>query len=166
VARVSTSVLLIDVAAAVYGLYGFQGLLTVDGAHYLYGGQRFAQGVPPYVGAFDIKGPLGPMLVGLPVAIANRLGWNDLLAVRATWLLLGCLAVLATYWTGTRLFQSPRVGLFAAFTFLGFFGFARYTASGPETKIPMVVFEILCLYFVLGKRWLRASLFGTLASLI
>src|SRR5919202_626868 len=35
-------------AALVYGLYGFDGPLYRDYGIYLYGGQRMAEGIPPY----------------------------------------------------------------------------------------------------------------------
>lgn len=149
-----------------YGLYGFDGILLRDYSIYLYGGQMVAEGIPPYVGIFDHKGPLSPMLAGLGVTLSEQLSWDDVYAVRLVFFTAGCLTVVAVYLLGQSAFRSRVAGLFAALTFLGFFGYAQPVASGPEPKTPMILFEALCLMFAVRKRWFWSGLFGSLAFLV
>jgi len=125
-----------------------------------------ADGVPPYVGIFDHKGPLAPMIAGLGVMISRIFGWDDIYTVRGVFFATACLAVVGVYLLGKNVFQSERAGLFAALTFLGFYGFAQPASSGPEPKTPMVLFEILCLLFATHKRWFWSGFFGSLAFLV
>ncbi len=166
VRRVGALALIFALAAAVYFQHGFEGALSRDNAIYLYSGQQMAEGIPPYVSIFDHKGPLAPMLVGVGVALSGFFSTVDIVTVRALFFVIGCLAVVATYLLGASLFRSQRAGLFAALTFLGLFGFARYAVSAPEAKTPMVLFEVLCLLFASQKRWFLAGLCGSLAFLV
>lgn len=149
----------------VYGLYGFDGPLYRDYGIYLYGGQRVAEGVPPYAGIFDHKGPLPFMLAGAGVALSGTFGLADVYGARLVFFVVGCLTVVAVYGLGERAFRSRAAGLFAALTFLGFYGFARPVASGPDAKIPVVLFEALSLLFMVQRRWFWAGLCGSLAFL-
>ena len=153
-------------AAFTYSLYGFDGVLLRDYSIYLYSGQRMAEGVPPYLSIFDHKGPLSPMLAGLGVMVSKQLAWDDIYTVRLLFFAIGCLTVLAVYLLANSLFRSEVAGLFAALTFLGFYGFAYQAASGPEPKTPMVLFEALSLLFTSQKRWFWAGFFGSLAFLV
>jgi hypothetical protein len=158
--------LVFSLAAFVYGLYGFDGVLLRDYSIYLYSGQRVAEGTPPYVGIFDHKGPLPPMLAGLGVALSEQLNWDDIYAVRLVFFVIGCLTVVVVYLLGKSAFRSQTAGLFAALTFLGFFGYAQPVASGPEPKTPMVLFEALSLLLATQKRWFWAGLCSSLAFLV
>jgi hypothetical protein len=158
--------LILALAVFVYGLYGFDGVLLRDYSIYLYGGQRVAEGIPPYAGVFDHKGPLAPMIAGLGVVISQIFGWDDIYTVRGVFFASACLTVVGVYLLGKNVFRSERAGLFAALTFLGFYGFAQPASSGPEPKTPMVLFEVLCLLFATQKRWFWSGFFGSLAFLI
>jgi hypothetical protein len=158
--------LVLVLAATVYGLYGFDDVMLRDYAIYLYSGQRMAEGVPPYVSVFDHKGPLSPMLAGLGVMLSNLFGWDDVLSVRLVFYTIACLTVVAVYLLGRSAFRSQMTGLFAALTFLGFYAYAQPAASGPEPKTPMVLFEALSLLFMVQKRWFWAGLCGSLAFLV
>ncbi len=164
--RALLPVLVFALAVVVYGQYGFDGELRRDHAIYLYSGQRMAEGIPPYVSIFDHKGPLAPMLAGLGVMISEQLGWDDIYTVRAVFFVVGCVAVVSVYALGNGLFRSRRVGAFAALTFLGFFGFAQYAASGPEPKVPMVLFQVLSLLLTSRRRWFWAGVCGSLSFLV
>ncbi|MDQ3912960.1 MAG: glycosyltransferase family 39 protein [Actinomycetota bacterium] len=153
-------------AAFVYGMYGSDGILLRDYSIYLYSGQRVAEGIPPYVGIFDHKGPLSPMITGLGVVLSGLLNWDDIYTVRLVFFTAGCLTVVAIYLLGRSMFRSQAAGFFAALTFLGFYGYAQPATSGPEPKTPMVLFEALCLFFASQKRWFWSGLFGTLAGLV
>ncbi|MBV9455812.1 MAG: hypothetical protein JOZ19_17115, partial [Rubrobacter sp.] len=134
-------------AALVYGMYGFDGVLLRDYSIYLYSGQRVAEGIPPYVGIFDHKGPLSPMIAGLGVMLSELLNWDDILTVRLVFFATGCLTVMVVYLLGKSVFRSHMTGSFAALTFLGFYAYGYPAASGPEPKTPMVLFQTLSLLF-------------------
>jgi hypothetical protein len=108
--------LVLALAVFVYGLYGFDGVLLRDYSIYLYSGQMIAEGVPPYVSAFDHKGPLSPMLAGLGVVLSGLLGWDDVYTVRLVFFTTACLGVVAVYLLGTCVFRSRVAGLFGALT--------------------------------------------------
>jgi hypothetical protein len=164
--KLGLPLLVLALAATVYGLYGFDEVLLRDYSIYLYSGQRVAEGVPPYVGIFDHKGPLSPMLAGLGVTLSGWFSWDDVYAVRLVFFATGCLAAVAVYLLGENVFRSRTAGFFAALTFLGFFGYAQPVASGPEPKTPMVLFEALSLLLTVRKRWFWAGLCGSLALLV
>jgi len=132
---------------------------------FLYGGQRLAEGVAPYLGIFDVKGPISPMVAGLGVLISKWLGWDDVYTVRLVYLVASGLTVVATYLFAKSLFESQRVGVFAALTFLGFFDFAREAASGPRAKTLVALFGVLSMFLTSRKRWFWAGLFGALSAL-
>jgi hypothetical protein len=158
--------LVFALAALVYGMYGFEGVLLRDYSIFLYSGQRVAEGVPPYVGIFDHKGPFSPLLAGLGVVLSEPLNLEDVYGVRGVFFLTGCLTVVAIYLLGTSVFSSRAVGFLAALTFLGFYAYAHPVASGPEPKTPMVLFEVLSLLFASNKRWFWGAFFGALAFLV
>ena len=89
--------LVLALAVFVYGLYGLDGVLLRDYSIYLYSGQMVAEGVPPYVSAFDHKGPLSPMIAGLGVVLSWPLGWDDVYTVRLIFFTTSCLGVVAVY---------------------------------------------------------------------
>lgn len=150
----------------VYANFTFDDPLYRDLAIYLYGGQRFAEGVPPYVSIFDHKGPLSHMLAGAGVLLGRLVGWGDIYGARALFFVFGCLTVVAVYVLGRATFSSRSAGLLAALSFLGYYAYARPVASGPEPKTPMVLFEALSLFLMGQKRWFWAALFGSLAFLV
>lgn len=158
--------LILALAAFVYGLYGFDGVLLRDYSIYLYSGQRMAEGVPPYVSIFDHKGPLSPMIAGFGVMLSQSLNWDDIYTVRLVFCAVGCLTVVAVYLLGKDVFRSQKAGTFAALTFLGFYAYAQPATSGPEPKTPLVLFEALCLLFATQKRWFWSGFFGSLAFLV
>ena len=158
--------LVLALAALVYGLYGFDGVLLRDYSIYLYSGQRVAEGVPPYVGVFDHKGPLSPLIAGFGVLLSGLFSVDDVYAVRVVFYATACLAVVAVYLLGKEVFRSREAGLLAAFTFLGFYAYAQPAASGPEPKTPMVLFQTLSLLFAVQKRWFWSGFFGSLACLV
>jgi hypothetical protein len=166
VGRLALPLLILALAAFVYGLYGFDGVLLRDYSIYLYSGQRMAEGVPPYTSIFDHKGPLSPMIAGFGVMLSQLVNWDDVYTVRVVFYVTGCLTVVAVYLLGKNVFRSQEAGIFAALTFLGFYAYAQAATSGPEPKTPMVLFEALCLLFATQKRWFWSGLFGTLAFLV
>lgn len=158
--------LVLALAALVYALYGFDGVLLRDYSIYLYSGQRVAEGVPPYVGVFDHKGPLSPLIAGFGVVMSGLLNVDDVYAVRLVFYVTACLTVVAVYLLGKDVFRSREAGLFAALTFLGFYAYAQPAASGPEPKTPMVLFQTLSLLLAVRKKWFWSGFSGSLAFLV
>ena len=166
VGRFAFPLLILALAALVYGLYGFDGVLLRDYSIYLYSGQRMGEGIPPYASIFDHKGPLSPMIAGFGVMLSGVFGWDDVHTVRLVFYATACLAVMAIYLLGKSVFRSQEAGLLASLTFLGFYAYAQAATSGPEPKTPIVLFEALCLLFATQKRWFWSGLFGSLAFLV
>jgi hypothetical protein len=164
--KLALPLLVLALAAFVYSLHGFEGVLLRDYSIYLYSGQMMAEGIPPYVSVFDHKGPLSPMIAGLGAMWAKELNWDNVYTVRLVFYAIGCLTVVAVYLLGKSLFRSQAAGLFGALTFLGFYGYAQPAASGPEPKTPMVLFQTLSLLLTIQKRWFWAGFFGSLAFLV
>src|ERR671933_1881664 len=104
--KLALPLFVLALAAFVYSLYGFDGVLLRDYSIYLYSGQRMAEGIPPYLSIFDHKGPLSPMLAGLGVTLSKQLNWDDIYTVRLVFFASGCLAVVAVYLLGKSVFQS------------------------------------------------------------
>jgi hypothetical protein len=164
--RIVLPLFVLALAALVYGLYGFDGVLLRDYAIYLYGGQGVAEGIPPYASVFDHKGPLASIIAGAGVMLSQQVGWEEVYAVRLVFFASGCLTVVAVYLLGKSVFRSQAAGFLGALTFLGFYGFAESVASGPEPKTPMILFETLSLLLTVRKRWFWAGLCGSLAFLV
>jgi len=153
------------VATTAYGLNGFDGLLQRDDAIYVYSGQQLADGVPPYISVFDHKGPLAPMLCGIAVVFGRWIGADDILSCRVLFFMISILTVVGVFMISEKIIGSLRSALFAALTFVAFWGFGAHAASGPRAKTPMVLLQILALYFTASKRWFWGALFGGLATL-
>ena len=161
--KLSLPLVILVLAALVYSMYGFEGVLLRNYSIYLYSGHPLAEGAPPYVSVFDHKGPLPPMLAGVGVMLSKWLSWDDIYTVRLIFFATGCLTVVAVYLLGKNVFRSQVAGLFAALTFLGFYGYAQPATSGPEPKTPMVLFQTLSLLLATQKRWFWARFFDSLA---
>jgi len=152
-------------AIGVYAVYGFQGELRFDQGLYTYAAQQMVQGVPFYASTFDAKTPLTVFILAAGMWAGNRVGVDDLLAARATNLLIAGLCVVAVYALGQALFRSRRVGLFAALSFLTFYTFGSYAASGPRDKTFLVLAVAVSLWLGARRRWFWAGLAGALAAL-
>ncbi|MBI2845315.1 MAG: DolP-mannose mannosyltransferase [Chloroflexi bacterium] len=153
-------------AIALYSLYGQDGKFLGDDAIFMYGGQRLAEGVPPYVSVFDHRGPLGTIIAGLGVLLSKLLSRDDISTVRMVFMFSGALAVVGVYLLASQLFASPRAGVFASFSLLAINGFGRRAAFGPQPKTAMVAFEVFCLLFTVQKQWFWGGIFGALSFLI
>jgi hypothetical protein len=153
-------------SAGVFALYGDQGELYHDHGIVLYAGQQFADGVPPYLGIFDHKGPGGALLAGCGVWLGGILGSGDVAGARLLFLLLSALAVAVVFLLTSEALRSPWPGLIAAASFLTYWGFGLVAASGPEPKTPMVLFQALALWLTARRRWFWAGLAGSLAFLV
>lgn len=166
--RVATAVAaLVVFLVAVYGYaqYGFDGLLLRDDAVFAYAGQQLALGVAPYASIFQPKTPLSVFFAGLGAVTAPVLGVDSLRGIRYVFFIFGGLTVAAVFLLANRLFASVRVGLLAAFVFVGYWGFGRHAASGPRAKTLAVGFEVVSLWLIARRNWFWAGLVGALAFL-
>ena len=153
------------VATVVYALHGLHRMLDRDPSLYIYGGQRFADGVLPYVDVVNRAGPLAHVFPGLGVLGGRLVGVSDVEGVRALFLLLSAGIVAATYALGRDVARSRLVGLLAAGALLTFEGISFYAAFGPREKTVMVLFTALALLAAARRQWLAAGLWIALATL-
>lgn len=153
------------VAAGVYALHGLHRMLDRDPSLYIYGGQRFADGVLPYVDVVNRAGPLAHVFPGLGVLGGRLIGVGDVEGVRGLFLLLSAGAVAATYALGRDVGRSRLVGLLAAGVLLTFEGISFYAAFGPREKTVMVLFTALALLASTRRRWLATGVWIALATL-
>jgi Dolichyl-phosphate-mannose-protein mannosyltransferase len=153
------------VAAVVYALHGFDGLLTRDPAVYGYAGQQVVEGVPPYEGIMNRAGPLAHLLPAVGVGLARAVGVDEVLGMRLLFLVFAVACVCLVYLLGRRLFDSRLAGLAAAAAFLSFNGFIEYASNGPREKTPMVLLLLCTLLAVVGRRWFAAGVALSIATL-
>ena len=76
------------VSLVVYLLHGFDKALTRDLSVYTYGGQRFLDGEPPYVGILNRAGPLAHVLPGVGIWLGRLVGFGDIHGARVFFMLL------------------------------------------------------------------------------
>lgn len=157
--------LLAVLGTVIFLLHGFGGLLTRDLALYAYGGQQFAEGVPPYVAVLNRAGPLAHMVPGVGVMIARALGTDDLITMRALMMVLSAIAVWLTYLLGRDAFGSRLAGVASATTLLTFQGFVTYATGGPREKTTMMLLVVCALLAVVHRRWVWAGVAVALATL-
>lgn len=153
------------VATVVYLLHGFDGSLSRDPASFAYGGQRVADGVPPYVGLLTRVGPLAHLLPGIGVAAARVIGTDDLLGARVLFMLISVVCVAVAYLLGRELFGSRLAGVASAAALLCFHGFIHYATYGPREKTAVVLFVLLALLALLHQRWGTSGFLTALATL-
>ncbi|WP_180936186.1 glycosyltransferase family 39 protein [Nocardioides ungokensis] len=153
------------VAAAVFVLHGFDGVLSRDLGVYMYAGQQVADGVAPYAGILNRAGPLAHLLPGIGVAAGRWVGADDVLSARVLFMVLSVACVGTAYVLGRDLFRSRPAGLATAAALLCFEGFIRYATYGPREKTAMVLFLLCALLAVTHRRWLTAGCFVALATL-
>ena len=102
--------LLALVAGVVYALHGFGHYLSRDLALYAYAGQRVADGVAPYEGVVNRSGPLSHLVPGVGAFLGRLVGVDDLLAMRAFFLVLSMACVWLAYVMGRDLLHSRAAG--------------------------------------------------------
>ena len=158
-------VIIMSISIFAYSQYGLNGKLLRDHGIYIYSGQQLTKGVPPYVSIFDFKGPVIPIISGFGVSIADYMNYDHIYTVRFIFLLMGAASVPALYVWAAKIFRSNMIGLLSCVTFLGFWGFGIRAASGPQAKVPLIVFEILFFLFLFRKNWFKAGLLSSLSVL-
>jgi hypothetical protein len=154
------------VSLTVYLLHGFDKALTRDLAVYTYGGQRFLEGDPPYVGILNRAGPLAHALPGVGIWLGRLVGLSDLHGARAFYMLIAVGCVCLVYVVVRDLTRLRTAALVAAAAFLGFQGFLDLATNGPREKTPMVLCLLAVFLAVRHRRWATAGVFVALATLI
>lgn len=149
------------VAAALFASYGVGGQLSRDEAVYVYAGQRLVDGVPPYQGVFDPKGPAGSAVLAAVAALPG----DDVVAVRVAFALLSVGSVLALFLLAVRLTGSLPAGVVAGLVLACARGFTRDALSGPDVKTLGVLLLLLTLLATVERRWVAAALAGCAAAL-
>ena len=137
----------------VYLLHGFDKALGRDLGVYAYGGQRFLEGDPPYVGILNRAGPLAHALPGVGIWLGRLVGVADVHGARGFFMLIAVLCVCLVYVVTRDLTRSRAAAVVAATAFLGFQGFLDLATNGPREKTAMVLFLLGALLAVLHRRW-------------
>jgi hypothetical protein len=141
------------VSLVVYVLHGFDKALGRDLGVYAYGGQRFLEGDPPYVGILNRAGPLAHALPGVGIWLGRLVGVADVHGARGFFMLMAVACVCLVYVVTRDLTRSRAAAVVAATAFLGFQGFLDLATNGPREKTAMVLFLLGVLLAVLHRRW-------------
>lgn len=153
------------VAAVIYWQRGFDGYFSRDLSLYAYAGQQVLAGEPPYEGVVNRSGPLshlGPALGGLVGRVA---GVEDVLAMRATFLVLSAIAIWLAYLLGRDVLGSRLTGVATAMALLSINGFTLYASTGPREKTVLVGFLLAAALALAHRRFGWAGFFVSLATL-
>ncbi len=156
------------VAAVALGTYlphGFRGLFSRDLGVYAYGARQVLAGQPPYVGIVNRAGPLAHLLPVPGIVAARLVGGDEVVGMRAWYLVLAVASVVLTYVVGRQVFSSRAAGLAAAATMLSFQGFIDLATTGPREKTPMVLFILCAVWALSHRRWLLTGSSVSLATL-
>ena len=153
-------------AVVLYTRFSINQRLWRDEAIYVYGAQRFARGVPPYVSIFDPKAPLATLLAGGAAAMARLFGLNEIHAIRLEFFIFSCLTALAIYLLANRLFRSVPAAVLAAVVFASFPIFAQDAIGGPDAKTPAILAMVVAALLLIERRWFWAGVATALATLV
>ncbi len=148
-----------------YWLHGFNGYLSRDLALYAYAGQQVADGVPPYEGVINRSGPLAHLVPGIGSAIGRVLGTDQVVTMRAEFLVLSAVSIWVAYLVGRDFFSSRLTGVASGVALFAVSGFNLYATTGPREKTTLVLL-LLCAVLAVGRRrygW--AGAFVSLATL-
>jgi hypothetical protein len=149
----------------VFLLRGFDGELSRDLALYAYAGQQVADGVPPYVGVMNRSGPLAHLAPGAGAWIGDLVGADDLVAIRAFFMVVSMLVVWATYLLVRDVLGSRPVAAAAALFVAVLPAFVLYAVGGPRDKTVMMLFLTAMLLATVRGRWAVAGTCLALATL-
>ncbi len=147
-----------------YSFPGFGTRLVDDAAILFYTGQGLLHGHTPYLDSFIIKGPVASFLVAAGIRTGKLLRLPEIHSARMTFCLFASFSAAATYVLGRDMFRSKWIGFLAFLTFLTYSMYFYYITVGPRTKIPLLLFECLCLLNILHRRWFWAGFFASLSA--
>jgi hypothetical protein len=152
-------------AGYVYWLHGFNGYLSRDLALYAYAGQQVADGLPPYEGVINRSGPLAHIVPGFGSVVGRVLGTDQVLTMRAEFLVLSAVSIWLAYLVGRDLLSSRLSGVASGVALFAVSGFNLYATTGPREKTTLVLL-LLCAVLAVGhRRYAWAGGFVSLATL-
>jgi len=136
-----------------------------DPAIYDYIAQAILRGQMPYRDVVDIKGPLGPYLSAMAMAVGKLIGVRDIIAVRLFHVLMVGLLSAVTLLVA-EIYLRNRLAAFIAFLIpLLPENFALMTISGTQPKLSMILFGMLTLLMIAGDKPFWAGLCSMLSCL-
>jgi hypothetical protein len=153
------------VSLVVCALRGLDGTVTRDLGVYAYGARQVLAGDPPYVGIENRAGPLAHLLPVPGILAARLVGKDELLGMRAWYLLITVALVVLAYVVVRDVFASRAAGLVSAATTLGFEGLIILATAGPREKTPMMLFIWCAIWTISRRHWLLTGVFVSLATL-
>lgn len=149
---------------------GINSPLKRDPGIYLYSAQRVAEGIPPYVGIFDHKGPGAPLMFGGIIKIIRIISpeinhLKELFFLRMVLIILSSFIPVFLYLISKE-FLNEEGARITALAFLSFLPFSFFAAAGPVPKTMTTLFEVLFFYFMVRKKYFLAGFFSVAAALI
>ncbi len=164
-----TALIIFFLSLFLYVSLGLFSPLWRDGGIYFYAAQRVAEGIPPYVGIFDHKGPGMPLILGLLLRgyriFFRPLPLYELLFLRSILAITCSLIPVFLYLIGVEFFRE-KTALISALIFLSFAGFSVYAGGGPRPKSLMLLFEVMFFYFMAKDKPFWGGVFSSLAAII
>lgn len=136
-----------------------------DSAIYDYMAQCIHRGQVPYRDVIDGKGPLSLYLSAAVMAAGKSVGLQDILAVRAFYVLLGGLLCATIYLVAETYLRSRIAGVIAFSVPLMSGQFAETIVAGTRPKIPMIIFGLIALVFIARDRPFWAGFSSMLSCL-
>ena len=94
------------------------------------------------------------------------MGVDDLIGMRVLFLLIAVLCVCSVYLLARDVLHSRVSGVVAASMFLCLPGFIHHASYGPRDKTAMLLFLVLALWAMSGRRWFTAGVLLGLAALV
>lgn len=164
--HIAAGAAVVVVAVVLYARFSINGDLSRDESIYVYSGQQFAHGVPPYASVFDPKTPLPSILAGVAAWFADLIGRDDVHLIRLAYFVCAVLTVLAVYLLVVRLFRSITGGVAAAVVMASYTGFARDALAGPDAKTPGVLAVVLCMWFAARRNFFWAGVCASIGFLV
>ena len=136
-----------------------------DPSVYDYIAQSILRGQLPYRDIADIKWPGSTYLSALAMLAGKPFGLRDVLAVRLLQLLLVGLLTAIIFLVTEAYLRSRVAGVVAALMPLMLPSFGNWMASGTEPKLPLMVFGLLTMLFIIKDRPFVAGVSSMLACL-
>lgn len=136
-----------------------------DTSLYDYIAQCIVRGELSYRDVVDIKWPGSTYLSALAMLAGKPFGLRDVLAVRLLDVLLGGALAAVTFLVTEGYFRSRVAGFAAAVMPFVLPAFNNFLTSGTQPKLPLMVFGLLALLFIIKDRPFLAGFFSMLACL-
>ena len=148
-----------------YSLQGFNSALIDDSSVVYFAGKGIVEGLVPYHDIFLIKGPFHFFLSAFGIRIGESTGMPEIQSARLLFALFAALSAVAIYTLSRDMTRCRWVGFLAFLTLLSYYTFAYHISTGPRPKIPIVLFESLCLLNILHRRWFWVGIYSSLSAL-